>query len=515
MLWLALHFPRLALDCAERALSTPAGPLALADRLTLLAVNEAARAQGIHPGIRRATALALQPGLTLLEHDPALERSALAGLAGWAQQFTPGVVIAPPPCAVQDGTPGLLLDIGPSLRLFGGLSALHAHVQNGLLGLGYHGVVGIASTATAAWLFAQQPDAPAHHSDPTATGDRLQQRLADLPITVLSHARAHHDTLVGIGAHTLGALLELPRAGLARRFGKALLQEIDCALGLQPEPMAFFEAPAHFATRLELPADIEQSGPLLFAANRLLLELAGWLRARQAATRGFDLLADHHDGLPTALSIRLTDASRDPVRFTTLLRERLGILQLRAPVRALRLSCTRVQSQPLGTTELFPTPAAAQENLGRLLERLQIRLGREQVQRLHVAEDHRPEDAYRVCMVDSLERIGRPAQVALTAIETEAPQTDRPASGEAGSLPRPLWLLREPRAITERNNRPWLQGPLTVLAGPERIETGWWDNSLVQRDYFIAADDGHQLYWVYRERGSQDRYGWFLQGLFG
>jgi protein ImuB len=55
------------------------------------------------------------------------------------------------------------------------------------------------------------------------------------------------------------------------------------------------------------------------------------------------------------------------------------------------------------------------------------------------------------------------------------------------------------------------------LAGPERIEGGWWDGHLVQRDYFIAEDESHSLLWVFRERpgGGATRPGWFLQGRFG
>ena len=71
--------------------------------------------------------------------------------------------------------------------------------------------------------------------------------------------------------------------------------------------------------------------------------------------------------------------------------------------------------------------------------------------------------------------------------------------------------------ITERNNRPYWQGPLTLLAGPERIESGWWDGRPVQRDYFIASDDTDMLLWIYRERVPQadSRQGWFIQGRFG
>jgi protein ImuB len=48
-----------------------------------------------------------------------------------------------------------------------------------------------------------------------------------------------------------------------------------------------------------------------------------------------------------------------------------------------------------------------------------------------------------------------------------------------------------------------------LLAGPERIESGWWDGDEAGRDYFIAQLRDASLAWIYRERE-----GWFLHGLF-
>jgi protein ImuB len=54
-----------------------------------------------------------------------------------------------------------------------------------------------------------------------------------------------------------------------------------------------------------------------------------------------------------------------------------------------------------------------------------------------------------------------------------------------------------------------------MLCGPERIESGWWDDGLIERDYFIAENDARQLLWVYRERRATDVAAqWFLHGFF-
>ena len=610
MLWIALHLPRLSLDLIERVRpGSDETPIAICNHLQILSANQAALKGGVAPGSRRASAQALLPDIELTPYDAVREQQALTSLACWALQFTPSVAFAPAPLPERQalrrasvkpeesdhepgaaphvsvplpapGEAGLLLEIAPSLKLFGGLAALLEQLLKGLQQLGYHANLGVASTCHGAWLLAlsqplrqppgttenqaivrlptrrragqghpgrapnpvtamQTSDQQTSYADEAAQGtqvnqpaaqsleqmqdpDKLMQRLSPLPLSLMRHASPHLNALRAIGAHTVGDLLELPRAGLARRFGKKLLLEADAALGAHPQPIGFFKAPEQFSAKLELMADVDRTEPLLYAGRRLIFELAGWLAARQAGVRSFDLMLEHNTPPVTALSVRLTNASRDPLRLIGLLRERLDILQLRTSVHTIHLKCARVQSLAQASDTLFETPASTHEGLGRLLERLQVRLGREQVQRLHLAQDHRPEAAYEIRVIDKLDDLGKMANQTRPstrkAKQAEAEQHDqfKTIAGElfcasTGTLPRPLWLLREPSPLAERNNRPWLNSVLTVLAGPERIETGWWDTRLIQRDYFVAEDDTNTLYWIFRER----RKGWFVHGKFG
>ncbi len=80
-------------------------------------------------------------------------------------------------------------------------------------------------------------------------------------------------------------------------------------------------------------------------------------------------------------------------------------------------------------------------------------------------------------------------------------------------LSRPLWLLHTPRPLGEIAAIPQYEGPLALLAGPERIESGWWDGNDIGRDYFVARNPGESLLWIYRER--RDNGGWYLHGFFG
>jgi protein ImuB len=488
MLWVAVHCHRLELDVALRALSQDL-PLAICSNTQVLQVSPCALAQGIHPGMRRATALSILPALHLLERQAVTAHDALKQVATWLLQFTPSVSLEPPD--------GVMLELQASLRLFGGRERLIARIRSELTDLGFSVHLGIAPTATAAWLLARWHDGHCIEHESLLTAE-----LAALPIGLLAGAGAHLDALAAIGVRQFGDLARLPRAGLARRYGTALLTEIDAALGRQAEPRPWFQAPDRFVVRLELLARVEHTEGLLFAGQRLLRQLCGWLGARHLAAREVLLHAEHESGrhshAPTAILLRLAQPSRDDTRLSILLRERLAVLHLPAPVHTLQLACD--QPVPLAGThgELFAGPSTERDDLARLVERLQSRLGREQVQRLHVVADHRPESAYRAAPIDQTTR--RPAVTAPLP---------------AGGMPRPLWLLNTPQPLSEQRQRPCWHGPLTLLAGPERIETGWWDGQDIERDYFIAEDPAVGWVWIFRTRSTDDRGGWFLQGVFG
>jgi protein ImuB len=81
-------------------------------------------------------------------------------------------------------------------------------------------------------------------------------------------------------------------------------------------------------------------------------------------------------------------------------------------------------------------------------------------------------------------------------------------------------LLAEPLKLTVHQQHPHYQGPLTLLAGPQRLEAGWWGGGdLALRDYFVARGSLAVLLWIYRERlGRVDTAhmsaNWYLHGIF-
>lgn len=500
MFWIALAFPHLPLEAAAPG---DGRARALVRQHRIACLDAAAAAAGVRLGQKRANALALCPQLDLIERDPARERQAIEAAALALMRFTPAIARVECAIAPEFGAEaGLLLEVQASLRLFGGAQALLHAVRYTLAELGLSAEIACFPTATGAWLLAQAAIAGAAPPDGT---DALQT-LDALPVQVLDAAQSQLDAVVGIGATRLRQLRLLPRAGLARRFGQALLDELDRAYGDAPDPRAWLTPPEEFHAQLELFARVEQAEALLFAARRLLVQLVGWLAARQAAVREFTLELEHEfyktaDRARSHLTIALAEPTRDLDHLVLLLREHLARTPLAAPVLELALHATRLETGVPVNAELFPTQANEAASLTRLIERLSARLGPQAIECLELVEDHRPEAAQKLVPYAQARRTTGPAA------RTEAVHTEPPAA------PRPAWLLPEPIRLPVRQHRPQHCGPLTLIAGPERIEAGWW-NRIACRDYFIAENQDAELLWIYRERLTGGDEQWYLQGKF-
>jgi len=430
----------------------------------------------VRPGLSTAAASALARELAVHPRNPAEETECLLGLAGWAAQYTPGVALEFPAA--------LALEVSGSLKLFRGLERIAASLRDGCARMGFTALVAAAPTARgASWL--AHAGSEALITDPAA----LEDALAGLPVRIMTGDDAALEALAAIGATRVGDVIALPRGGLARRFGPKLLDDLDRALGRAPDPRTFFTPPAEFRARLELPAEVTQTEALLFAAKRLFVQLEGFLAARAGGVQRLALRLVHREARFTDVPIGLVAPARDAAHFTLLARERLGRLALPDAVRAIALDAGGVVPLAGEALALFDDGASAPGDWQKLVERLRARLGGAAVHYLAVAAEHRPERASREC-----------------AAGTRPPATD---AGADRCAQRPFWLLPAPQPLAEIHAR---GGPLKLLAGPERIESGWWDGGDVARDYFVAETADRTLVWVYRERRPPG--GWFLHGLF-
>ncbi|MCB1800638.1 MAG: DNA polymerase Y family protein, partial [Gammaproteobacteria bacterium] len=466
MLWLGLYFPQLPLEVCVRG-RQQAGPLAIvesrAGREQVSRCNAAARACGVAPGMALPAALALCGELAVQRRDRAGEGRALEELAAWAYQFSARISFEPSL---------LLLEVGASQRLFGGLATLLGQLQRELEQLGYSARHALAPTPTAAGLLAR------NRPGCTVTGTAgLRDAVAPLALDCLTREARARALVRHIGLATIGDVLALPRAELARRLGPQLTGLLDRLLGDAPDPRAEWSPPQTFGQTVELLGEIGQCTALVFPARRLMVALCGFLRGLGGGAQRLQWTLQHRDLAATRFGMGLLDPSRDPDHMLAVFRERIERLVLPAPVIAISLQvddwlafAEHSLTLPVGETlDARPDPA--------LLERLGNRLGEQHVRGLRCLADHRPERAWQLC------RPGEPGD-----------------SGTARALSQPPWLLPQPRPLQDCDGVPaYGDGLLRLHSLPERIEAGWWDGFDITRDYFVAHSPAGERLWVFRD----------------
>jgi len=439
--------------------------------------NEVAARGGLHAGLPLNAALALSPALEIRERASARETRALERLAAWACQFTDLVSPEPPH--------RLLLEIRGSLKLFGGLAALCKQVRADVETMRYTASLAIAPTPrAAAWLCSARQNAIV--TEPAL----LSGRLGELPLACTGWSDDIRKRLDAMGVFTVGDCLRLPRGGFARRLGTLRLKELDEAMGRRAETRSRFVMPPAYHGELELPAETLDRDRLCRAMARLVEELQGFLRSLQKGVQRPVFGFVHEEGTQR-LALGLAEPSADAGFLLDLLAERLEHYVLEKPVTDLSLDSGPLADLPGCPRGLFADMDGAGRDAvagRRLVDRLRARLGRDAVSGLCLLPEHRPEAAWRFV----------------------EPGTGTAAGGDPG---RPFWILETPRELGCRDGRPWLEGPLEICGGPERIETGWWDGRDVARDYYTARNGTGTRLWIYRERRSPVR--WFLHGVFG
>ncbi|HET6632176.1 MAG TPA: DNA polymerase Y family protein [Rhodanobacteraceae bacterium] len=467
MLWACLRFPDLAFAAAFE--DAPANePRALADgptaRRHILAADAAAQAAGIRRGQSTATAHALCPPLLIRSRKPEVEQQLLEALAAWAYQFSAHVALAPPRA--------VLLEVGASLRLFGGWPALERRLREGLHALGHAHLLAAAPSAAAAWVLAGCRDGTA-----LLQAAQLQPMLADVPLALGGLPADSASALRSMGLRQLGDLFRLPRPELSRRIGPEAMAWLDRLRGHGGETLPAWRPPERFERRIEFDRETGSIQALLFPLRHLTGSLANHLRARDGGVQRFELVLEHAATATTTVPVGLLSPQREAETLFDLARGRLQQLSLPAPVRAVTLRAAQLPMfRPL-SRDLFEPVHGEGLDWPALLERLRARLGDGAAQSLATHPDHRPERAWRIGPL---------------------------AAASPDPRPRPLWLLPHPCPL-----RP---APHRLLAGPERIESGWWDGGDTRRDYYVVQTDGGQRAWAYVPAG--ERQGWMLHGWF-
>ena len=584
MLWACLHFSDLPLhavfDLEERRqrCALVDGPR---QRQHVVFASDSARQTGVRAQQPVAAARALCADLLVRPRDRAAERRLLHSLAAWAYRFSSHVSLSEPDA--------LLIEVGASLRLFGGWPRLERRLQRALARIDFEPAITVAPIPAAARVLAMQ-----HAAFFTDQREPMITALGHVPLVRSGLGDNAISLLYNVGMRTLRDAFALPRAELAKRIGPSGLAMLDRMRGIEPEVLPLYQPPDRFEHRIDLDDRIEAWPPLLFPLRRLCNELALFLTARDGGVQRCELALDHEDRTVTRIVVELLTPQREARLLYDLVRSRLERVALAQPVCGIALIARDLPTLRPQHQDLFEPKRAQALDWDELAERLRAHLGDAAVRRLASAADHRPEKAWRFASDNSANlRSGNPGDLhsrstplplpgeatpqarlrvreetatsgipkhsgysplplageaapqarVRVAHEKGAPSETSPDSGNATLSPtlsrqrergksfasteregeksfastereteksfasttlRPLWLLS--RAIP-------LRGPVPlILAGPERIESGWWDGADARRDYYVVQTRNGQRAWAFLAAGASD--GWMLHGWF-
>lgn len=461
--WLGVHFPLLKLEVCMRRLTGDAEvPVALIEDGKALAVNDVAATAGILPGSSQATAVGICSNIVCFSRDASAEDARLGLLAELAWRFTSHVSLAEPD--------GLRLEVGRSLRLFGGLAALCEEVEALYRGLGHELRLAAAATPLAATVLAR------------AGTSSLQA----VPLACTHLEPDAIERFANMGIESLGQVLALPAAELGQRFDSELLAYLDRLVGRLPDPQDLLVPTETFASVLHLVSSVQDGNALLFPVRRLAGELASWLASRRLGASEIVWTFTALHGEEASLAVRFARPRSDAGALFDHTRLRFEGFRPPSEVMSVSLRAESLRLLKSVTQPLLPEApgsgihgdSAALE----LVDRLAARLGEDALHGIRIVDDHRPERAWGIRHVRQMHGKG--------------------VESRQGTLPvRPIWLMPAPEPVR--------RGDFTLLGECERIETGWWDGA-VARDYFVArARDGRQC-WLFREEKER----WFLHGYF-
>ncbi len=498
---------------------------------------------GLTPGISLADARAYAPEIDVAFADRHADMKMLERIARWARRYTPHVAL--------DGHEGLMLDITGAAHLAGGEARLRRDVLGRLAKLGFVARAAIAATPGAAWAIACFGAATIRAADTAAIvasdPERIRHALDGLPIAALRLAPSMVETLDRLGLRRIGDLHDLPRHGLAARFGNIINDRLDRALGRAAEPISPLPLAPAWMAQLAFAEPVSTPEDLARIVDRLLAQICTQLTLAEFGARRLELSCRRSDGRDETCAIATSSPVRDPRRLARLFAEKLATIDPGFGIETMTMTATLVEAFAAAQLTLTPAARAAVDSFGPpdaidlspFIDQITNRLGPDAIVRLEIRQRHIPELAQ--IPSPALEPSGLPAPRGM--IESwRSPWTRAPT--------RPLRLLPIPDPVEVTAELP--EGPPLTFRwrrilhrvrsadGPERLAPEWWivfeqrharttDPSLGRnhaqdrrmqaartRDYYRVEDEDGRRFWMFRDGPwtAPAPPHWFMHGIF-
>lgn len=467
-LWLYLHFPTLQLDTLfSDSLETP---ICIIEKQHVVQINNVAKNKGVAVGMGLGSAASLCSNLQVHAYNRDIEVDKLQEIAHWLYMVTSDISFVKPS--------GLLLKVNNMLTLYDGLASYWKTVHRHLSFLNIQFQFATGTSPLAAKLLAQQ-------GINTISDDEswLLNTLKQQPIHTAELSNKIIEKLHRVGIQHLKGLLSLELADIARRFDISLVNYIGRLTGQFKHLVDFYYPPETFKRYLELLFEIDNVQWLEKPLFLLLSQLEAFLKLRDQVAYEITLIL--HQRGEAEQNIIFTSAQGDylTLKWQKLSQLTLESIKLNAPVIGITLLSTNIGQQQADGNDLFDGQQGHLSSL-ELLSKLQAKLGNERVSGIKHTNDPRPEKTTQFC----------------PPFTPDSKQHSQDINTDTKKV-RPSILFPSPLPLQEK---------VSILQGPERLTTGWWDDEEVVRDYFVVRNMKGQWLWVFRNQYNQ----LFVHGIF-
>lgn len=483
--WMVRHHP--ALKNMPFVLSAPTRGRMLVKVANLIAVS-----MGVEKEMTVADARAIIPSLQVFNDQAGQEMKLLTAFAEYCIRFTPIVAI--------DLSGGLILDASGCAHLWGGESNYIDNMFRRFAHFGYEVSISMADTVGAAWALSRF----AQKKCIVEPGCQLNALLA-LPAEALRLEQDALEKLYKLGLNTIGSFINMPRSALRRRFGPALLQKIDQALGHEIEFIQPLQPVEILQERLPCLDPILTATGIEIALNRVLEKLCQRLQKEEKGIRNALLKCYRTDGKIEQLQIGTGRPSYNTSHLFKLFELKIPDIAPGPGIELFVLEASKVEDiTPLQETLWNESTGVDDSKIAELLDRIISKTGSASIHRYLPDEHYWPERSYKQA----------------------ASLDEKPTIEWRKTQPRPIHLLPQPQAIEVTAPIPdyppmsfRYKGKLHKIKkadGPERIEREWWLDTGEHRDYYAVEDEEGHRYWLFRlgHYKSDKLPGWFIHGFF-
>ena len=468
--------------------------LALPDhgRLRITEVSALAKTKGIQTGMVVADARIILPGIEVMDDKPGLTDKLLKNLCLWCIRYTP--------FSAMDAPDGIILDVTGCTQLWGSEEAYLKDIIDKLKSFGYHVRAAMADTVGAAWAVSRYGKVKAI----IKTGEQ-SEALMPLPPAALRLSTAILDKLYKLGLYTTGSFMNMERAVLRRRFGQELLLRLGQALGNEEETLQPVIPIEPYQERLPSLEPIQTKSGIEIALQRLLEILCKRLQKEGKGLRAASFKCYRVDDKTEAINIITNHPSNSVKHLFKLFELKIQTIEPALGIELFTIDASKVEEVITIQETLWTTNSCLESReVAELLDNLESRFGNNIVHRYLPDEHHLPENAVKLA----------------------ASLKDKPSTAWCSDKLRPIQLLKEAQRIEVMAPIPdyppmnfRYKGKLHTVKkadGPERIESEWWLNEGLHRDYYIVEDEEGIRYWLFRS-GHYDAAktpSWFLHGFF-